>query len=227
MTKNIYRLLEDYMITSMQDSAHDKEHVYRVLYQAVEIAKHEEGVDYDVLICASLLHDIGRIEQIENPSMCHAKVGAKKAYMFLVKNGFDEMYADKVKSCIETHRFRKENPPQSLEAKILFDADKLDVTGAIGVARTLLYKGEVGDTLYCLDAEGKVLEGNEKNNASFFHEYKYKLEGIYDRFYTKKGKQLAAVRKQAAENFYNNILKEVQMIHREYKKELEELLDVE
>lgn len=227
MTKEIYRLLEDYMIDCMQDSAHDKEHVYRVLYQAMEIAKVEKGVDYDVLVCVCLLHDIGRKEQFENTGVCHAKAGAKKAHTFLLKNGFEKIYADKVKACIETHRFRKENPPQSLEAKILFDADKLDVTGAIGVARTLLYKGEVRDSLYCLDSEGKVLDGSEQDTSSFFHEYKYKLEKIYDCFYTKQGKRFAHDRKKAAEDFYNSILKEVQMTYREGKEELEKLIYVE
>lgn len=67
------------MFSCMEDSVHDKEHIYRVLYNALNIAKTEENVDYDVLICACLLHDIGRKEQFENPSLCHAKVGAELA----------------------------------------------------------------------------------------------------------------------------------------------------
>lgn len=47
-----------------------------------------------------------------------------------------------------THRFRKNRPPESPEAKILFDADKLDVTGAMGVARTLVYQGTMAQPLY-------------------------------------------------------------------------------
>ena len=64
MTKDLYNTLEAYMIASMDDSAHDKEHVYRVLYNALEIAKAEPEVDYDILIAACLLHDIGRKDQV-------------------------------------------------------------------------------------------------------------------------------------------------------------------
>ena len=90
MTKEIFKKLESYMLECMKDSAHDKEHVYRVLYSALDIAEHEKDVDYDVLISACLLHDIAREEQNKNPSLCHAEVGAEKAYKFLTENGFDK-----------------------------------------------------------------------------------------------------------------------------------------
>ena len=82
MDKCTFDLLENYMLACMEDTAHDKEHIYRVLFNALEIAKSEDAVDYDVLICACLLHDIGRKEQFENPQLCHAQVGAEKAYQF-------------------------------------------------------------------------------------------------------------------------------------------------
>lgn len=193
----------------MRDSAHDKEHVYRVLYNALDIAAYEHGVDYDILICACLLHDIGRKEQFEDPSLDHAEVGGDKAYAFLTANGFDADFAEKVKKCIVTHRFRKSNPPASVEAKILFDADKLDVTGAMGIARTLVYKGGVNDPLYTLDERGAPSNGANDSTPSFFQEYKYKLENIYDRFYTKRGAERAADRRQTAAAFYNGLLGEV------------------
>ena len=71
MTKETYDLLESYMLSCMEDSAHDKEHIYRVLYTALDIAGTEEEVDRDVLICACLLHDIGRREQFETVSYTH------------------------------------------------------------------------------------------------------------------------------------------------------------
>ena len=87
MKQKTYSLLENYMLSCMEDSAHDKEHIYRVLYNALEIAKTESNVDYDVLIASCLLHDIGRKEQFENPSLCHAMVGSEKAYHFLLEHG--------------------------------------------------------------------------------------------------------------------------------------------
>ena len=86
----------------MDDAAHDKEHIYRVLYNALEIAKTEKDVNYDVLIAACLLHDIGRKEQFENPALCHAIVGSEKACQFLVTHGFETFFAEQVKQCISS-----------------------------------------------------------------------------------------------------------------------------
>ena len=209
MNNDTYCLLEHYMLECMGDSAHDKDHIYRVLYNAMDIAQAEQNVDYDVLICACLLHDIGRKEQFENPKLCHAMVGGEKAYRFLIDNHFDQDFADKVKHCIQTHRYRQNNPPRSLEAQILFDADKIDATGAVGIARTLFYKGTVGEPLYSLLSDGKVSDGTDDEKPSFFQEYKYKLEKLYDRFYTKRGNEIAKERQKTAVAFYNAMLKEV------------------
>lgn len=209
MTKENFCLIENYMLSCMSDSAHDKEHIYRVLYNALNIAKTESNVDCDVLIAACLLHDIARKEQFENPQICHAMYGGEKAYNFLISNEFGAEFADKVKHCIQTHRFRKSNPPQTVEAKILFDADKLDVTGAVGIARTLVYKGAVSDPLYNISDTGTVSDGSGDTSPSFFQEYKYKLENMYSRFYTEKGAELAKSRQQAAVDFYNSLYKEV------------------
>ena len=209
MNKDSFQLLEHYMLDCMGDSAHDKDHIYRVLYNALDIAATEQDVDYDVLICACLLHDISRKEQFQNPKLCHALVGGDKAYQFLIDNQFNSLFAEKVKHCIQTHRYRQNDPPQSLEAKILFDADKLDATGALGIARTLFYKGTVGEPLYSLLPDGRVSDGTDDEKPSFFQEYRYKLEKLYDRFYTARGNEIAKERQQTAVSFFNNMLREV------------------
>ena len=224
MEKAVYSLLESFMLSCMKDSAHDKEHVYRVLYNALDIAKTEVGVDYDVLICACLLHDIGRKEQFENPALCHASVGGDKAYEFLTAHGFDTGYAEQVRHCIQTHRYRKNNRPQSLEAKILFDADKLDVTGAMGIARTLVYKGSVSEPLYSVLPEGRVSDGEKDTEPSFFQEYKCKLEKIYSLFYTEKAMEKARERQQAAIDFYNCLYREADSAYKGGRAELDRLL---
>ena len=211
MTEKEYRQIESYMLECMKDSAHDKDHIYRVLYNALNIAKTEKNVDYDVLIAASLLHDIGRKEQYENPNLSHAVVGSEKAYKYLINNGYDVDFAENVKDCILTHRFRQNEQPNTIEAKILFDADKLDVTGALGVARTLLYQGKVGEPLYSLRPDGTVSDGEGDFAPSFFQEYKYNLEKMYDRFYTERGKEIAFQRREAAKNYYYDLLEEVKI----------------
>ena len=209
MKQETYDLLEQWMHQCMTDSAHDREHVYRVLYSALNIAEEEIGVDMDVLIAACLLHDVGRQEQFADPSLCHAQVGARKAYDFLMGHGFDEAFAQQVHHCILAHRFRKSNPPESIEAKILFDADKLDVTGAIGIARTLMYSGQNCRALYSVTESGEISDGDGDACDSFFREYKFKLEKIYDRFYTVRGREEALRRKEAAVTYYENLLREV------------------
>ena len=157
-------------------------------------------------------------------SLCHAAVGGEKAFAFLTEHGFDTEYAKRVKQCIQTHRYRENNQPQTLEAQILFDADKLDVTGAMGIARTLIYKGIVAEPLYSLLPDGTVSDGAGDDTPSFFQEYKYKLEHIYDRFYTGKAASLAAERRQAAVDFYHCLYREAASAYRDGRETLAELL---
>jgi len=204
----MYKTIENHMLSLMQDSAHDKEHIYRVLYIALDIASHEANVDMDVLIAACLLHDIGRGEQYKNPEVCHAQAGSAMAYDFLIQIGWQEKLARSVADCIFTHRFRNDRPPESLEAKVLFDADKVDATGLLGIARTLVYQGIVGQALYTVDDAGQVMDGSGDSPPSFMHEYKFKLEKLYGVFYTRRGREIAAGRRSSAAAFYENLLAE-------------------
>lgn len=88
MTVKDYEKTEAYMLSCMNDSAHDKEHVYRVLYYALEIAKQEPDVDYEILITSCLLHDIGRKEQFENPGFAmHGSAAIKRMLFWWVPAG--------------------------------------------------------------------------------------------------------------------------------------------
>ncbi|MDR1463856.1 MAG: HD domain-containing protein [Oscillospiraceae bacterium] len=201
---------EAYMQECMADSAHDREHVYRILRYALTIAAQERGADRELLTVACLLHDIGRAEQFADPRVDHAHCGAEKARAWLRGNGYSDAFAQAVHACVLTHRYRSDAPPQSLEAKILFDADKLDVCGAMGVARTLFYIAQVAGPLYSLREDGTVSGGDGDREHSFFREYKYKLESVYGRFYTAHGTALAAKRKAAAQAFYEALLAEAE-----------------
>jgi uncharacterized protein len=197
------------MVSGIAGSAHDKEHIYRVLYVALDIAQYEENIDYDVLVAACLLHDIGREEQFQDPELCHAQVGSEKAHQFLTGLSWDINKAQHVSGCILTHRFRTDYPPASIEAKILFDADKIDATGALGIARTILYNGQFSEPLYSLLPDGTASDGSNDASPSFLQEYKYKLEKLYDQFYTARGREIAVERQQAAVSFYESLLSEI------------------
>ena len=214
MTKSEYERIEAFMVSRMTDSAHDKEHIYRVLYSALDIAKTEHDVDTDVLIAACLLHDIGRDKQYKDPMLCHAAEGGEMAYQYLLTIGWTEEKAARVKSAIASRRFRSDNPPESIEARILFDSDKLDAAGTLGIVRTLIYKGQVGDKLYSTDDAGNVIDGENDPDNTFFNEYKFKLENVYDRFYTARGREMAMRRKKPAEDFWDSLRGDVVEIHR-------------
>ena len=210
-------VIEQYMRDCMCDSAHDTQHVYRVLNYAMDIAAHEQGVDLEILQAACMLHDIGRGEQYADPRVDHAACGAEKARKWLEANGHSVEFAQAVSDCISAHRFRSDNPPVSIEAKILFDADKLDACGAMGMARTLFYKAHVGLPLYMIGENGAVLDGMADTEDTFFREYKFKLEKLYDRFYTERGAALAQSRRNAAREFYDALLREARECHGEYR----------
>jgi len=202
----MYDAITGYMRECMKDSAHDAEHIYRVLYSALRIASETKGpVDNDILIAACLLHDIARDEQFANPKVCHAQAGGIKAKAFLLKNNWIEERAEHVNRCISTHRFRGDNIPESIEAKILFDADKLDAAGCIGIARTLVYQGQVSHPIYSTDADGICDGKNKEDPESFYKEYNFKLKNVYSRFYTPAAKRLAKKMKKAAEEFFSDL----------------------
>lgn len=210
MTQPEYNAIEGYMLSQMRDSAHDRHHVYRVLNSALDIADYIGEIDADVLIAACLLHDIGRERQFADPKLCHAQIGGEMAYEFLLSREWEEQKASHVRDCISTHRYRGDNPLRSAEAKILFDADKLEASGAMGIARTLIYKGQVAEPLYILDENGHIIvDGKSSETNSFFQEYNYKLKNVYGSFYTERGKAIAAKRQKTAEDFYHGLFFEI------------------
>ena len=210
-----YNEIEAYMLLQMRDSAHDRNHVYRVLNSALDIANQISTIDMDVLVTACLLHDIGREKQSANLELCHALIGSEMAYDYLLSRGWPEPAALHVKACISSHRYRGDNLPQSIEAKILFDADKLDASGALGIARTLNYGGLVTEPLYILDDDGKIIvDGGGAEISSFFQEYNFKLKKVYDSFYTKQAKKIALQRQKTAVDFYNGLYREISSNYR-------------
>ena len=121
------------------DPVHGFDHVLRVLILSEKIGA-ELDADLEILRAAALFHDAtGAAPGGESRRTTHEHDSAELAGLVLREEGWDQERIDAVKHCIRAHRFRGNEPPLSLEAKILFDADKLDVVGAFGVARTIGY----------------------------------------------------------------------------------------
>ncbi|WP_242832335.1 HD domain-containing protein [Desulfosporosinus orientis] len=155
---------------SRKDQAHDLEHALRVREWGKRIAQ-EEGGDSTVIELAALLHDIGRSGAVEKT---HAESSAGLAVNILQKNGYSEDIVRRVKEAIISHSLEAGHKPISLEAKILYDADKLDFVGAIGLVRLFTLAG----------VQGWNLVG--KNSCQEF--YLEKICGYREHLFTKSAK---------------------------------------
>lgn len=135
-------------ILKKSKGSHDLEHTERVLKLAARIGRKEKA-NLEIIRLAAALHDIARrAEDISGGRLDHAARGAKMAAVILKKYGCPAEKTAAVCHCIQTHRFRGKLKPRTIEAKCLFDADKLDSIGAMGIGRAFLFAGEVGAKLH-------------------------------------------------------------------------------
>ncbi|MDQ7096013.1 HD domain-containing protein [Desulfosporosinus sp. PR] len=150
-----------------KDRAHDLEHALRVREWCIKLAG-AEGADVTVVELAALLHDIGRSGAVEKT---HAESSAGLAVNILRKTGYSEEIIIKVKEAIIAHSREAGYEPETLEAKILYDADKLDFVGAIGLGRLFTLGG----------VQGWPLIG-ETSCESFYQD---KIRGYHEHLFTK------------------------------------------
>ncbi len=136
------RILEFVKSRMESDPVHGIDHVLRVVRLCLLIGK-EEGADLDVLIPAAYLHDVARKDE-EERGMDHAAEGARIAGGFLREIGYPRDKIAPIEYAIRVHRFRSEEEPRTLEAKILKDADMLDALGAIGIYRVVSFSCRSG-----------------------------------------------------------------------------------
>jgi uncharacterized protein len=191
------------------DSVHDFDHILRVLRLAEHIGR-DEGADMGIVRTAVLLHDWGRGEAKAQNSD-HAKVAAAFARQFLSDE--PKVWVDAVAHAIAAHRFRTSPAPATLEAQVLFDADKLDAIGAIGVARAFAYGGAHNQRLWApldsVDLEGWEAKGDDPKTHTPVHEFVVKLSRIKTRLFTETGRALAEERHHYMAQFYQRLEAEV------------------
>jgi uncharacterized protein len=181
--------------------SHGWDHVERVVKLCEHIGPLEK-CDMTVLRLAALLHDIGRSESDKaSGSVCHAELGADMARAELEKEDAEPALVEAVVHCIATHRFRGGAEPASIEAKVLFDADKLDGIGAVGIGRAFLFAGEVGAQLHDPRADHDETEPYGRQDTAH-REYMVKLRHVKDRLLTKTGKAMATARHRFMEEFF-------------------------
>lgn len=186
------------------DAAHDFDHALRVTRLALRIGK-EEKADLEVLTLAGILHDTARREQ-ERTGVCHAKKGAEIAEMILTDLRYDEEKKKHVAAMIRTHRFRDELKPETVEAQILYDADKLDAIGAIGIGRAYAMGGHRGQRIYSPPGENRPDENSREYSPA--EEFRYKLCKVMDEMLTPKGREIARGRHEFMVEFFKELEEE-------------------
>ena len=187
--------------------SHDWDHTLRVCRLCEHIGR-KEGADLDVLKVAAYLHDIGRSHQdAADGAICHAAKGEEMARDIVAGLPLAPDRGANVLHCIRTHRFRNANPPRTLEARILFDADKLDAIGAVGVARTFLFAGEVGARLHNPEVDFTQTRPYSREDTGY-REFNVKLRKIKDRMLTDEGRRLAVERHRYMEDFFLRLQEE-------------------
>lgn len=186
--------------------SHDWSHVERVYNLCLDIGKKEKA-DLDILKLAAFLHDIGRQREMANPDeINHAQVSFDIASEILKKYKINGEISKNILNCISAHRFRKNRLPETIEAKVLFDADKLDSIGAIGVARAYAWAGKQSIKLY--SSKNYLGTGYEKEHSPVT-EFRYKLSHVKDKLFTKTAKKMAEQRHAFMESFFKQLMQEV------------------
>jgi uncharacterized protein len=161
-----------------------------------------------VLEAAAYLHDIGRADQdTANGSVCHAIKGAEKARVILSALPMGEARKQNIIHCVRAHRFRDGHAPATKEAKVLFDADKLDAIGAVGVARAYLFAGELGARLHNPNARPESVQAYSKDDTGH-REFVVKLSKIKTRMLTDEGRRIAEERHAFMTAFFERFLDE-------------------
>ncbi len=135
------RQIRNHVIAAYREKgSHGLDHILRVTRLCERIGK-EEQADMAVLIPAALFHDIARPNE-KASGLSHEEEGARVAEAYLRSIGYDPQRIPLIAAAIRTHRYRSPEKPETPEAKILSEADKLDAMGATGIARTFLRAGE-------------------------------------------------------------------------------------
>jgi uncharacterized protein len=193
--------------TEGDDGSHDVAHLQRVWKNAATINA-SEGGDAEILLAAVLLHDCVTVEKNDPLRPQASRLAARKASGVLERMGWPAARIAAVAHAIEAHSFSAGIAPETLEARILQDADRLDAIGMIGVARCFYVGGRLGSALY--DPADPAADARPLADARFaLDHFENKLFKLADGFQTATGARLAEIRLQRLRRFYDEFLDEI------------------
>lgn len=191
-----------------EQTGHDWFHVERVTKNAIEIGN-KEGANLFVIRLAALFHDLADDKVVENE-----EEGLKSIESWLNSQKVSKTDTDHILRIIQTISFKGGNfkKLESLEAKVVQDADRLDAIGAIGIARCFVYSGSTGRSIYDpnLAIRDKMsVEEYRNGQSSAIHHFYEKLLKLKDLMNTKTGYEIAEQRHQFMESFLEQFYKEI------------------
>jgi uncharacterized protein len=195
---------------SQNDPVHGYDHIQRVYHLAERIAQ-AEGADLEIVRAAALLHDAEGPLTGETRSG-HQLASAEFAREILMAEGWPEARIEAVQHCIRAHRFRDDREqPETVEAKVLFDADKLDAIGAIGAVRAIAYAVLDSQNLFAQPSEKFIRTGKKEPGEAHtpYHEHLFKLSKLKGRMFTQTGKAFAKERHDYMEVFFARLYAEI------------------
>lgn len=177
---------------SGDDGSHDIAHIHRVFRNAMRIQA-AEGGDGRVLAAAVLLHDCVAVEKSSPLRSQASRLAAEKASAILADLGWEGTEIAAVSHAIATHSFSAALAPETIEARILQDADRLDAIGMVGAARCFYTAGRMGSALY--DPADPLAEHRALDDRAFaIDHFAAKLFKLSDNFQTEAGRLMARER---------------------------------
>jgi uncharacterized protein len=190
------------------DGSHDRSHLLRVARNAMDIAATEPACDRTVLTAAVILHDCVAVEKNSPQRSQASRLAAARARTILAEQGWTPSRIEQAAHAIEAHSFSAGIPPQTVEARIVQDADRLDAIGAIGIARCFYVAGRMGSRLY--DPADPSARSRALDDGSFaLDHFGAKLFKVAGNFQTKAGQALADARTRTMHDFVGALLNEI------------------
>lgn len=189
------------------DPAHDILHFKRVVNLAKFLCQ-EEGGTPEILIPAAWLHDMIIIRKDDPKRSQASRLSAQAALAFLLECGYPRRFYDEISHAIEAHSFSSGIQPETLNAQILQDADRLDGLGAIGIARCFATAGTLGRPFYCED--DPFCEGRGPDDSQFTVDHFFKkLFKVGESLKTKSGKEIGIQRIQVMKRYLEELRVEI------------------
>lgn len=192
------------------DASHDLSHFRRVHTMAMYIAEREEEESDDlVMMAAAYFHDVVNPPKNSPLRSKASRMAAEKAEEILTEMNFPSEKIPAVKHAIETHSFSANIPPETIEAKIIQDADRMESLGAIAIARTMYVSGRLGRPLF--HPEDPLAEnGRELDDKEYgLDHFEVKLLKLPDMMQTKTGREIARSRADYLVDFRDQLVKEI------------------